>query len=67
MPMNVDIETSWKAALKDEFNSAYFGDLKSFLKQERASHTLYPAGQNIFSAFNKTPINEVKYIFVMYN
>jgi uracil-DNA glycosylase len=64
MPMNVDIETSWKAALKDEFNSAYFGDLKSFLKQERASHTLYPAGQNIFSAFNKTPINEVKVVIL---
>lgn len=62
--MNVDIETSWKAALKDEFNSAYFGDLKSFLKQERASHTLYPAGQNIFSAFNKTPINEVKVVIL---
>jgi uracil-DNA glycosylase len=64
MPMNVDIETSWKAALKDEFNSAYFRDLKSFLKQERASHTLYPAGQNIFSAFNKTPINEVKVVIL---
>jgi uracil-DNA glycosylase len=64
MPMNVDIETSWKAALKDEFNSAYFGDLKSFLKQEGASHTLYPAGQNIFSAFNKTPINEVKVVIL---
>lgn len=62
--MNVDIETSWKAALKDEFNSAYFRDLKSFLKQERASHTLYPAGQNIFSAFNKTPINEVKVVIL---
>ena len=62
--MNVDIETSWKAALKDEFNSAYFGDLKSLLKQERASHTLYPAGQNIFSAFNKTPINEVNVVIL---
>ena len=38
--------------------------LRSFYRQERASHTLYPAGQNIFSAFNKTPINEVKVVIL---
>jgi len=64
MPINPEIETSWKAALKDEFNSEYFSDLKRFLKQEKEVHTIYPAGQNIFSTFNKTPIDSVKVVIL---
>jgi uracil-DNA glycosylase len=64
MPINPDIEISWKAALEDEFNSAYFLELKSFLKREKSAHTIYPEGQNIFSAFSHTPIHKIRVVIL---
>ena len=49
--MNVDIESSWKTRLNDEFQKPYFLDLVSFLKQEYLNQTIYPPGSLIFNAF----------------
>ena len=46
------IEESWKIALADEFEADYFKNLVTFVKEETRKHTIYPAGKNIFSAFN---------------
>ena len=62
MPIDPEIEYTWKVALRDEFSNSYFADLKSFLKQEIATHTIFPSGKNIFSAFNKTPLHKVKVV-----
>lgn len=62
MPIDPEIENTWKVALRDEFSNSYFADLKSFLKQEIATHTIFPSGKNIFSAFNKTPLHKVKVV-----
>ena len=50
--INPKIEISWKHALKDEFNSEYFYELKSFLVEEKNKHVIYPPGSEIFSAFD---------------
>ena len=58
------IEESWKEVLKEEFNKPYFHELKAFLVEERKSHTVYPAGANIFNAFTCTPFEMVKVVII---
>lgn len=64
MPIDQEIENSWKVALRDEFSSSYFQDLKSFLKKESATQTIYPPGKDIFRAFHKTPLQKVKVVIL---
>lgn len=64
---NIDpkIEESWKSALTEEFNSLYFSELKSFLENEKKTgQVIYPPSQYIFSAFDKTPFNNVKVVIL---
>lgn len=58
------IEDSWKKLLWDEFQKPYFTALKEFLIKEKKSHTIYPKGENIFNAFNKTPFDAVKVVIL---
>lgn len=59
------IHDSWKAPLANEFTSLYFTNLKSFLVEEKQQgKVIYPAGSQIFSAFNLTPFNEVKVVIL---
>jgi uracil-DNA glycosylase len=62
--MKVEIENSWKNALKNEFEQDYFQDLVSFVKSEYQSHTVYPPGKLIFNAFNHTPLDKVKVVII---
>jgi uracil-DNA glycosylase len=58
------IETGWKTVLRPEFEAAYFQQLKEFLKSEKAVHTVYPPGAQIFAAFNTTPFEDVKVVIL---
>ncbi len=59
-----DIHESWKFALKDEFETDSFKNLKSFLQEEVKSQTIYPPGKLIFSAFNLTPLTAVRVVIL---
>lgn len=62
---NVKIEESWKAVLKLEFDRPYFQTLANFIKQEKAEgKTIYPPGNLIFNAFDKTPFDKVKVVIL---
>lgn len=62
---DVKIESSWKAALQDQFNQPYFEGLVTFLKAERtAEKVIFPAGPLIFNAFEQTPIDQVKVVIL---
>lgn len=61
---NVKIEPSWKEALKNEFLSPYFSELKEKLLQAKATHKVYPPSNLIFNAFNLTPFNAVKCVIL---
>lgn len=61
---NVKIEPSWKEALKAEFLSPYFSELKAKLLQAKATHKVYPPSSLIFNAFNLTPFNGVKCVIL---
>ena len=59
-----DIEESWKLALQDEFEAESFRNLKNFLQEEIKTHTVYPPGKLIFSAFNLTPLTAVRVVIL---
>ena len=62
--MEVTIESGWKAILKEEFEKPYFIDLVEFVKAEYSSNECFPPTEQIFSAFNNTPFNEVKVVII---
>lgn len=62
--INPQIHESWKQILADEFQSDYFSKLKDFLTEEKQKFDIYPPGNQIFSAFNLTPFNEVKVVII---
>ena len=63
-PVKPTIEESWKNVLQDEFNKSYFIDLKAFLVEEKKNFRIFPPGSLIFNAFNHTPFDKVKVIFI---
>lgn len=62
--MEVKIESSWKKVLSEEFDKPYFQDLTNFVKEEYASQTIFPPGNEIFNAFNYCPFNQVKVVII---
>jgi uracil-DNA glycosylase len=64
MIIDPQIEESWKAVLHDEFEKPYFPQLKQYLLEEQEHHTIFPAGPNIFNAFNTTPFEKVKVVIL---
>jgi len=64
MQVNAQIEESWKEILAGEFSSSYFMELKEFLVDEKAKHTIYPPGNLIFHAFQLTPFQHVRVVVI---
>jgi len=63
--MDVKIEPSWKEILQDEFDKPYFEQIVHHLKTEKGQgKTIYPAGPNIFNAFNTTPFDKIKVVIL---
>lgn len=62
--MDVKIEPLWKEALKEEFEKDYFGKLTDFVKAEYSTKQIFPAGSQIFNAFDQCPFNKVKVVII---
>jgi len=62
--INPAIEASWKTVLQDEFNKPYCNELKEFLIEEKRKFRIFPPGGLIFNAFNRTPFEKVKVVFL---
>lgn len=62
--VNPAINETWKNALSEEFEKEYFIKLKQFLVEEKKSQTIYPPGNLIFNAFDKTPFDKVKVVIL---
>ncbi|PWT97330.1 MAG: uracil-DNA glycosylase [Bacteroidetes bacterium] len=63
--MDVKIEPSWKEILKDQFAKPYFEQVVALLKMEKAAgKTIYPPGNLIFNAFEKTPFDQLKVVLL---
>lgn len=63
--MEVAIEESWKAVLREEFDKEYFSRIAAFLhKEKNEGKTIYPPGPLIFNAFRLTPFDKVKVVIL---
>ncbi len=63
--MEVQMEESWKEALKDEFDKPYFTALAQELHREkRAGEVIFPPGREIFKAFELCPLDKVKVVIL---
>lgn len=62
--MNVKIAESWKNELSNEFEQEYFGKLTEFVRKEYQTQTVYPAGNNIFGAFDRCSFDDVKVVIL---
>jgi uracil-DNA glycosylase len=60
----VNIEPEWKEVLKDYFQSPEFANLTSFVKSEYNEKTIYPAPEEIFTAFWQTPFSRVRVVIL---
>lgn len=60
----VRIAQDWKEVLNEEFSKPYFEELVEFVKAEYASGPVYPAGGNIFRAFDKCPFDKIKVVII---
>lgn len=54
----------WKALLSSEFEKPYFEELTRFVREEYAARPIYPAGRNIFRAFDKCPLDALKVVII---
>jgi uracil-DNA glycosylase len=64
MSKKVNIGTSWKTPLGDEFRKEYFARLSEFVRAEYMSHTIFPKPQNVFRAFEACPFNKVRVVIL---
>jgi uracil-DNA glycosylase len=63
--MEVKIESSWKKALSAVFTSTQFLQAAAHIKTELATGaTIFPAGKDIFNAFNQTTFDNVKVVIL---
>ncbi len=60
----VQIETSWREVLEDEFEKDYFKKLRQFVREEYQHHIIYPPTRNIFSAMNLCPLHSTKVVII---
>ena len=62
--VDVRIAEDWKELLKEEFAKPYFEELTSFVRGEYGSGVVYPAGRNIFRAFDCCPVDKIKVVII---
>jgi uracil-DNA glycosylase len=51
---------SWLGALGGEFSKPYWAKLQEFVAEERRLHTVYPPEADVYSAFQLTPLDDVR-------
>ena len=62
--MDVKIAQDWKQLLQPEFDKPYFEELTRFVRAEYAAGQVFPAGKNIFRAFDKCSVDALKVVII---
>ena len=60
----VRIASDWQEILGEEFTKPSFEELVEFVRSEYAAGVVYPAGANIFRAFDKCPFDKLKVVII---
>lgn len=58
------ISNDWLEPLKPEFSKDYYKNLYRFVVEEYKSQVIFPPSEEIFSAFELTPLHEVKVVII---
>ena len=58
------INNDWLEPLKPEFSKPYYKELYAKVKEEYAKHLVFPPSNEIFSAFELTPLADVKVVII---
>jgi uracil-DNA glycosylase len=58
------ISNDWLEPLTPEFKKPYYKSLYENVKREYHEHEVYPPSDDIFNAFDFTPLNEVKVVII---
>lgn len=62
--MNVNISSSWKSKLKEEFEKEYFRFLLNFVSDEYKRQRCFPVESEIFAAFNHCSFERVRVVII---
>lgn len=61
----MELEPSWNAVIGNEFQQSYMQTLRQFLVAEKAAKkVIYPKSADVFSAFQYTPLEDVKVVIL---
>ncbi len=58
------IDNDWLEPLSPEFKKDYYRRLYNFVNEEYATHTIYPDKKNVFAAYDRTPLANVKVLIL---
>lgn len=58
------ISNDWLEPLSPEFKKPYYRELYERVKEEYSTHQIFPPSDDIFNAFNLTPLSEVKVVII---
>lgn len=58
------IDNDWLEPLKVEFSKPYYAALYRFVNEEYRVHTIYPKKQDVFAAYDRTPLAKVKVLIL---
>lgn len=58
------LDGEWAKAVGAEFKKPYYRDLYNFVRDEYATHVVYPPADDIFNAMHFTPLNKVKVLIL---
>lgn len=61
---NQHFGNAWDEVLKEEFEKPYYSRLREFLEKEYAEATVFPQVTDLWTAFKRTPFNEVKVVIL---
>lgn len=57
-------QNDWQQVIGEEFDQPYYKELRTFLKDEYAKHTIYPAMESLWSAFEHTAYRDVQVVIL---
>ena len=58
------IDNDWLPAIKGEYSKPYYRELFTFVKDEYSKYVVYPPADDIFNAFDFTPLDKVKCVIL---
>ncbi len=58
------IDNDWLEPLRPEFAKPYYAKLYKFINNEYREHTVYPKKQDVFAAYDRTPLAKVKVLIL---